>query len=809
MKVSYEWLREYVDTELSPEELSDLLSMSGTEVERLTRLGSGVSGVVVARVAEVKPHPNADKLLLAVVDDGTVERTVVCGAPNLREGMVSALAVAGARLPEVTSGEFKSATIRGVKSDGMLLSAAELGISDDHSGILELEPGTQAGLDIHDVLPLDDAVLDLEITPNRPDCMSMVGIAREVSAVTGAPLRMPDLSLDETGGPVGDLITIRIEDTEGCPRYTARAVTGVAIAPSPPWMQRRLVAAGLRPISNVVDITNYVLLETGQPLHAFDMDLLGDRTIIVRRAGRGEPITTLDGVDRQLDELSLVIADSTRPVALAGIIGGEDSEVREETTNILIESAYFNPTSILLTSNRLGIRTEASGRFERGSDPGGTRAAADRAAKLMAELAEGSVASGVVDEYPAKVTPVEIELRPARVNRLLGTDIPKSEMVGILERLQAGVREGEPLVVEPPTFRPDLEREVDLIEEIARVFGYDRIPAGLPGGGGVSAGATLEDSLRERLGELLVSLGLCQVITYSFMRPGDLDLLRLAEGDEARGTLTIINPLAETGEAMRTTMLPGLLRAAAANINRGNRDLALFEAGRVFIEQGEGLPREIERVGILLCGLAAPAGWSAPERDADYFDLKGIVEDAVEALGVEGLDFVPAQRPFLAPGRSAAVVLGESEAGFLGLLHPSVASDFGLDQEVFVCEFDSDPVIGRADPERAYVPVGRFPNVKVDIAVVVDEPVEARLVEKEIAAEAGDLLRSVRLFDVYRGPQVPDGRKSLAYALEFGSAEGTLTDEMAHARMDMVIDALKRRFGAAIRGRDSVEGEAT
>ncbi len=809
MKVSYEWLTEYVDIEITPEELADLLWMSGTEVERVNRLGSGVTGVVVARVNTVKPHPNADKLHVAAVDDGSTLREVVCGAPNLVEGMVSALAVSGATLPAISDKPLRKSKIRGFESDGMLVSAAELGISDDHSGIIELEPGAQVGLDIHDVLPLDDAVLDLEITPNRPDCMSMVGVAREVAAVSGASLRMPDSVVGATGGPVEELVTIEIEDPDGCPRYSARAVTGVKIGPSPPWMQRRLVASGLRPISNVVDITNYVLLEMGQPLHAFDLDLLGGRTIIVRRARSGEPMTTLDGVDRQLDDQSLVIADVGRPVALAGIIGGEDSEVTDATANVLIESAYFDPTSILLTSRRLGVRTEASARFERGCDYGGTVRAADRAALLMGSLAGGTIAAGVVDVYPKKITPVTIDLRPARVNRLLGTDISKPEMVEILRRLEARVDEDGVLRVEAPTFRPDLEREVDLIEEIARVYGFERIPEALPAGGGFDAGLKEEQELEARLLDLLASQGLSEVLPYSFMRPGDLDLLGIEEGDELRGTLTLLNPLAETGEAMRTTMLPGMLRLAVSNINRGNRDLALFEKGRVFIARGSGeLPEERENICLLLCGLFEPHGWYCGGREADYFDLKGVVENTCAGVGAD-VDFERVEMPFLVPGQSAAVLVGGERAGFIGQLHPSVAEGFWLETDVFVGEISTAALLAPAAGIRAYTPVGRFPNVKVDIAVVVDESVEARQVADEIEASGGELLRSARLFDVYSGPQIPPGKKSLAYALEFGSVEGTLTDEQAHAEMDRVIGALKSRFGASIRGRDAVEGEGS
>jgi phenylalanyl-tRNA synthetase beta chain len=523
VKVSLEWLREYIDLDMNVEEIAETLSMSGTEVERVTSLGGGVTGVVVGEVLEVKEHPAADTLRLAVVDDGVTVREIVCGAPNLRAGMKSAFAREGATLPAISSKPLKKAKIRGIESSGMLLAGDELGISEDHDGILEFPEDTPVGIDLAEVLPLDDVVLELEITPNRPDCMSMVGIARELSAVTGAEVRMPPAGLDESGPPIGELARVVLEDPAGCPRYTARAVLGVATAPSPPWMQRRLTAAGLRPISNVVDVTNYVLLELGQPLHAFDLDLLAERTIIVRRARAEEKMTTLDGVERVLDEECVVIADAAAPVALAGIIGGEDSEVKDTSTDILIESAHFDPTSVLLTSKRLGVRTEASGRFERGVDPGSTDYAAARAARLMYELAGGRVAAGAIDAYPTVTKPVTIELRAARANRMIGIDITAGEMASILRGLGCEVVEGERLSVTVPTFRRDLEREIDLIEEIARIYGYAKIPETVPAGGGFEAGLKSEQRLDNELGQALVAQGLCQVMTYSFMSPEDLE----------------------------------------------------------------------------------------------------------------------------------------------------------------------------------------------------------------------------------------------------------------------------------------------
>lgn len=807
MRVSLEWLSEYVEVDLSPDDLADLLSMSGTAVDRVHRMGSGVSGVVVGRVIEVRPHPNADNLKVAMVEDGTMVREIVCGAPNLTEGTRYALALPGARLPEVSDKELSPAIIRGVQSDGMLCSGAELGISQDRATVMELEPDAPIGLYLHELLPLEDAVLELEITPNRPDCMSMVGVAREVAALTGASLRLPPADVEEAGGPINEMAKVIVKDLKGCPRYTARVVSGVEIAPSAPWMQRRLLAAGLRPINNIVDVTNYVLLELGQPLHGFDLDILDQGTVVVRLARRGEVLTTLDGLERQLEERSLVIADVSEPVALAGVIGGEQSEVTGDTTNVLIESAYFDPTSILLTSKRLGIRTEASSRFERGTDPEGTAFAARRAAFLMSTMAGGVVAAGEIDVYPETVLPVTIELRPGRVNRVLGSEITTERIVEILVSLEMKVEDSGALAVTPPTFRRDLEREIDLVEEIARIYGYDGIPGALPAGCGLDAGLSRAQKMESGVSRALISQGLSEIITYSLVYPTDLDLMLLPPDDRMRRTVVIINPLAGSGEVMRTTVLPGLLRAASNNINRGNRDLALFEFGRIFLAvQPDTLPEEVETVGILLCGIRDLPCWSAKSETVDFFDLKGIVESLSAILGVT-LVFKADARPFLAPGRTARVCIEEMDIGYIGQLHPAVAEGFDLEGDFYVAEIAMDPLLESTADELLYRPVGRFPNVKVDIAMVVDESMEAERVSGEIRRQGGEFLKKIRLFDVYDGPQIPPGKKSLAYALEFGSAGGTLTDEQAHRELEVIVAGLGSELGATLRSGEKRQGD--
>lgn len=800
MRVSLEWLSDYVEYSMPPEQLADLLSLSGTAVDRIIEMGVETTGVVVGEVLEVKEHPNADKLRIAVVHDGFESHEIVCGAPNLYEGMKSAFARVGATFSGLSGKKLKGAKIRGVASDGMLCSGAELGINDDESGILELEDGTPPGTNLNDIVPTKDIIFDLEITPNRPDCMSIVGVAREVAALTGTSLIVPSLECEELGGPVSELVSIVVKDTEGCPRYSARVVTGVEIGPSPLWMQRRLVAAGLRPINNVVDITNYVLIELGQPLHAFDLNLLADNTIVVRRADFGEQITTLDDVDRQLDDKTLVIADSKRPVALAGIMGGEDSEVSQGTTDILIESAHFNPISIYLTSKRLGIRSESSSRFERGSDPEAAPRGASRAARLMNQLAGGTIARGEVDVYPKKVVPVTVNLRPSRANEILGTDLTDSEMAEILQGLEIEVTEGDELTAVIPSFRWDLEREIDLIEEIGRVYGFDRIEESIPVGGGLDAGFTRKQRLSRAIDEVLLAQGLSEVVIYSFMDESDLDLLRIPSYNPMRRTLPVMNPLTETGGVMRTTLLPGMLRTALRNVNRGNKDIAFFEKGRVFLATETGkLPEEIEVVGMLLSGKRGMKNWSVENPDYDFFDLKGVIENVADMLGIP-VNYKPEKRSYLAPGRSAGIFIDGDMVGDLGQLHPEVVEAFNLDGEYYFGEFMTAPMI-EVSQEGEYKKVGRFPNVKVDIALIVDDDMPAASILEKMTESGGELLISARLFDSYAGSQIPDGKKSLAFALEFGSAEGTLTDEKAHGELERIINDMENELGAKLRGK--------
>ncbi|MDD5448083.1 MAG: phenylalanine--tRNA ligase subunit beta [Actinomycetota bacterium] len=809
MRVSLEWLRDYVDITPSPSKLADILSMSGTSVERIEELASGVSGVIVGEVKRVENHPSSDRLRIAVTWDGKEEKKIVCGAPNLEVGMKVALALPGATFPSIGKEKLEKRVIRGIESWGMLLSGAELGISDDQSGILELPHDAPPGEDLRNYLSLDDVVFELEITPNRPDCMSMLGVAREIAALTGKKLSAPRCEVAESSEPAERLAKVEVENLEGCDRYTAKVITGVRVGPSPAWMQRRLHAVGLRSVNNVVDVTNYVMMELGQPLHAFDLNKVARKTIIVRNARPGEQLMTLDGVERQLNEKFLVIADFDEPIALAGIMGGEGTQVTDATTDVLLEAAHFNSVDILTASKRLGMRTDASSRFERGTDPLGTVLAARRAAALIKEVAGGEVAHGEIDISTRPIFPVEIELRTETVGRLLGLDISGEEIQKLLEPIELKVRRnGNVLHVEIPTFRVDLEREVDLVEEIARIYGYGRIPSFIPGGGGAKSGLTKRQKLENKVTELLISEGLSGVVAYSFILSRDLDLLLIPPGDRLRDCVAILNPLAETGELMRTTMLPGLMRVSLANMRRGNDDLAIFEKGRVFFSRGEQEhPLEIPQVGILLHGRREPLSWLEQERKFDFYDLKGMVENLIEGIGTVPPSFDSFSLPYAIPGRSTGVFLEGKLAGYLCQLLPEVVSGFGLSGDFYACELLLEELLDAANEEAQFKPFSRYPSVKVDVAFVVDDDLQSARLEDEIRRSGGDILFRVELFDVYKGPQLPPGKKSLAYSLQFSSPERTLTDEEVNSQLDLIIENAGKALGATIRGREQPNGQ--
>jgi len=804
MLVSLSWLKDYVDVPWGAHELAQRLTRIGAKVEGVHAFEHDYSKVVVGRITGARPHPEADALTVCEVDLGGRTLCSVTGAPNARAGLLVPVALPGATLPGL-AGAVKETAVRGVLSEVVLCSERELGISDDHSGLMELPDDLVPGTPIVDALGLDDATLELEVYPNRPDHLSVFGIAREVAAITGGELRAPATGLVEGSDMVHDAAKVEVLDPDLCPRYVARVIRGVKIGPSPAWLAQRLRAAGMRPINNVVDVTNYVMLELGQPLHAFDYNKVAGHKIVVRRAKEGEAIKTLDGQTRALDPDMLLICDADRPVAIAGVMGGEESEVTPETTDVLLESASFDPVSIRKTAKRLGMRTEASHRFERGVDPHLAPLAADRAAKLIAELAGGVVLKGAIDVAAELPSPKRITLRVSRVNGMLGTDLSPAEIKRILRSLDFQVeleKDASSLSVIVPTFRRDIEGEADLIEEVARIHGYDEIQPTLPKGAGVQGGLSEPLPRVETVRTLLADLGLHESITYSFISPKSFDRLRIPREHPWRKAIALANPLSEEQSVMRTSLVPSLVEAVALNARRQVTDVRLFEVGKVYIPGDlplEELPDERWTLGLALTGQALTDVWGMPSRQVDFFDLKGIVEAVLEILGVAA-EFVRAEHPALHPGRTAKLVTGGKEAGWLGELHPEAASQWDLKERVYLAEIDLETLFKEARPRVRYRPLPRYPAVQRDLALLVPKEVAASSVEAIIRREAGPYLTQVKLFDVYEGKQVPAGYRSVAYSMIYRAEERTLTDEEIAAAQSRIEKALADELGVTVRG---------
>lgn len=799
MLVPLSWLADYVVIDRDADSLAAALTAAGLKVEAIRRPGADIEGVVVGEVQTIVPHPNADKLQVVEVTTGVSARTIVCGAHNFRVGDRVPVALPGARLPgDVTIGR---ARIRGEYSEGMLCSAKELGVAGDHSGILVLAPDTELGAEVIKVLGLDDVILDIEVTPNRPDAMSLLGIAREVAAITGGHVTFPALRMNRaTAGspPVDDLAGVTLEDPAGAPRYLARVITGVTPGPSPDWVAKRLTAAGVRPISNIVDATNYALLVTGHPMHAFDLDKLSGSRIVVRRAAGGEKIVTIDGTARDLVPDDLVIADAQAPVALAGIMGGRDTEVSAETTRILLESAYFDPATVLRSSKRHALRSEASVRFERGADPTNVPYAAELASALIQDWAGGESAPGAIDVYPEPVEPWTLTVRPERVNEVLGTGLGVDDMVDDLRRLGLNpVGEGGEIRVTVPTRRPDLRAEWDLVEEIARLTGFDNIPSRIPSGARVG-GLDRPQRLQRRVRNLLTGAGLFEAVTTALIGPADIDKMGYPLDHFVRDALRLTNPLTVDESILRPSLLPGLVASAARNVARRNVCVRLFEVGRCFLPRETNLlPEEPLRLGIILHG-PIPQEWHTPARELDFFDLKGVVEILMDGLRI-GYTFGPTTRDLFTPGRTAALVASGGAFGVVGELGEATAQRYGFTNRVAAAELELGKLLGLArDPAQAKEPA-RFPPVLLDLAVVVSESVEAAEIMELARATGGSALVDVRVFDVYRGEQAGEGRKSLALSLTFLRPDRTLTQEEAVMARNAIAGALHSRLGAEVR----------
>jgi phenylalanyl-tRNA synthetase beta chain len=800
VRIPIRWLREFVDTAASPRDVADRLTMAGIETGLVAESASELDGLLVAEVLAVAPHQASGALRVCEVSTGAERYRVVCGAPNVRAGVRAAFAPPGAGLPG--GRRVAVATIRGTASEGMLCSEAELGVGEDASGILLLGADAPVGADLVSHLGLDDAILEVEVTPNRPDCLSILGVAREVAALTGSRLRPPDCGVREAS----DLTTagwrVTVEEPELCPRYAARLIAGVAVGPSPSWLAQRLRAAGLRPINNVVDVTNYVLWELGHPLHAFDGDLLSGRHVVIRRARPGETVVTLDGQSRALGDAMLVIADATRAVAVAGVMGGANTEVRDSTRTVLLESAYFAPASIRRTAKALGLSTEASYRFERGADVEGLRDALDRAARLIAELGGGRVAAGVLDAYPAPRRPLAVPLRLDRIQRVVGACPPRAVVADILRGLgfPATERDGGFEVV-VPAFRRDVAIEDDLVEEIARIWGYGQIPSTLPSGALALTRRPARLVALDTVRRSLAAAGCQEAVSLSLIDPAHLRHLGLRP-DDVR-VVRLRNPLSADRSVLRPTLLFGLLEALQTNVRRQTPDVRLFEVGRVFEGLGAGeLPREDTRVGVALTGLRAMRTWHGPPARADVFDVKGALEGLVEALGRGEVAVRATTAPYLEDGRAATLLVQGTPVGTLGELHPDVQRAFDLPAPVYVAEVSIDALEALGGRRMQHRALARHPGVQRDLAVVVPATVSSADVSRAIETIRPPWLRRVALFDVYEGAQVGHGRRSLAYGLLFQADDRTLTDAEVNRAHAELVERLRSELGAEVRGAD-------
>lgn len=791
MKISYNWLTDYIDCGLAPAELADRLTQAGLEVEKVTAVEPGLDDILVGEVLSVEAHPRADRLSLCGVSDGKTEFTVVCGAPNVRAGARVSFARPGARMPD--GSVIKASKLRGVVSEGMLCSEKELGLGADAAGIMILDGSPSPGAPLVEVLRLRDWILDIGVTPNRPDCLSVIGVARELSALLNKPVKEPSSRLVEAGGRTRDHVGVTVENGELCPRYSARLIRGVKVGPSPFWMRARLGMAGLRAVNNVVDTTNYVLMERGQPLHAFDHDKINGGAVVVRLARPGEGIVTIDGKERRLEEGMLVIADSAGPVAVAGVMGGGATEVGEGTTSILLESAYFDPRSVRRTSKRLGLSSDSSYRFERGVDYEGVVPASHRAAGLIAEITGAEVFRGIVDENRGRREPRRLTLRIPRMNSILNTRLTPGKARGCLERLGMEVEESgeKELGVTPPSYRVDIRREIDLVEEVARLYGYDRIrevpPLGIVSPAGEPAGLCG----REKLREAACSAGFSEAISLSFVGEDEIARLMPAGGDPLGRAVRLRNPVSEEFSLLRTSLLPPLMRCLSLNAGRGNSDIRLFELGTVFIRSPDGAGvEERGKLALAAMGSVARPNWCTAARRADFFSLKGVIEGILRGSGA---DFTVEKDspPYCHPERAARLLLDGRQWGWMGELHPRLTAAYGLEGPVIFAEIDSEPLLEALARPRRFTPLPRFPAVKRDIAVVAGGDLESETILRTAREASPGLIDSVEIFDVYSGAPIPPGKKGIAVSVLLRSREKTLREKDIAAAMNSIYAALK------------------
>jgi phenylalanyl-tRNA synthetase beta chain len=795
---------------MATEELADSLTMIGLEVEGVENRYGSLDGVVVSRIVDLKPHPNADKLSLCQVDaGGDAPLSIVCGAPNAAKGLVIPCALQGATLPNGIT--IKKGKLRGELSEGMLCSASELGLSLEKSGIMELETTAAPGTPLVQALGLADATIDLSVTPNRPDCLSVIGVAREVGAFS-TPKTKVSYPQAETAEPtkslgkITDYTSVEILNPELCPRYAARLVLDVTVGPSPFWLQDRLLSVGLKPINNIVDVTNYIMMETGQPLHAFDFDRLAQNRIVVRAASDGESFTTLDNKAHTLDREMLMICDGEKPVALAGVMGGLNSEIQDDTTRVLIESAYFNPACIRKTSKKTALSTDAAYRFERGVDPEGTIYALNRAASLITTLGKGKLVEGTVDAYPAPIPSREIVMSVKALNKRLGTVLKRDEIKALLESIEFNVTviDDDILKVVPPTFRVDIERAEDLSEEVARIWGYDNIRTTFPPIPAEAVAPTANIEVKNAIRNLFTGFGFYETINYSFIHPASCDRLRLSENDPRRAVIDIMNPLSEDQKVMRTSLVPGLLQNVQHNNARQVRDLALFEIGKVFFKQGGSeLADEVETVAGVITGSASDQAWYGKDRPCDFYDLKGVLEGLFKGLFIGNPVFEPLQADrcqYMKKGYAASISVDGTVIGTLGKVHPEVLDAYDIRQDVFLFEIDLKKLAARVTYDRNAAPIPRYPFVSRDVTIVCGGQVKAGDVLERIRNAGEKLVEQAKLIDLYTGEPIPAGKKSLSFRITYRDSEKTLKDKDVNKVHTRITDMILSQFNAGLSG---------
>ncbi len=808
MLVPLKWITDYTDVPVGVDEFVNRMVMSGSNLEEVQYTGKGIEGVVVGRILSVEPHPNADKLVVCPTDIGGGKTVTVCtGATNLFPGALVPVCLDGGRIPGPLHGQPKTeegivihnTEMRGIVSEGMLCSCTELGFDDkvapyaSRDGIWILPNEFEPGQDIVEALDIEGAVVDFEITPNRPDCLSMIGMAREASAVFASPLRYPDRTVKRPGAEKSeDYIRVEIKRPDLCKRYIARVIKDVKIEQSPWWLQKRLMLAGQRPINNIVDLTNFVMMEYGQPLHAFDINTVAGRHIVVDTKPAGTIAVTLDGTERVMDGEMLTINDEEKPIGIAGVMGGLNSEIEGNTETVLLEAANFLGDSIHKTSKKLGLRTEAATRFEKGIDPNLTKDACDRFCELVEELGCGTVLSGAVDVYPDPKEPPTIDIRASRISKIMGLSMSAEEMCRLLNPLEIQtVVHGDTITVTPPSVRQDLYIEEDYVEEVSRMYGFDRLPVSIPKLG-LGGKLTEKQEMIDKAKNVLVGLGVSEIQTYSFVSPRSVDRIAIPQDSEKRNFVRLINPLGEDTSVMRTTLLPNMLEVLGTNFSRNIASVRLMELGNTFFNTGKGdggLPEERYALCVGLYGAGE-----------NFYTVKGLAQELLANFGVEPVSYLAeSENASYHPGRCARIQVGEKDLGTVGQVHPDVAEAYGIAAEVYAFELDFETLLSLAKKEIKYAPLPKHPAVKRDLAVVVEEGVQAGDLERCIRENAGELLEDVRLFDIYRGLPVPPGRKSAAFSLTYRSKERTLTDAEVDVLNDKVLSALKERYDASLR----------